>query len=159
MQNFGSDKLSAIDDFDRSILRIIQTDNDQTHQDIGEQVGLSGSAVRRRIGRMKDSGIIHKEVALLNPDMTGVTVVTFITFADDTLDAYQDFAEQARRTPEVLQCYHIAGETDFMLVSHVPSLQYYETWSMNTFMTNPAIRRYDSKIIYSCKKFETAIPV
>ncbi len=159
MQNIGANKLKAIDDFDRSILRIIQTDNDQTHQQIGDTIGLSGSAVRRRIKRMKEDGIIHKQVALLNPDMTGVTLVAFITFADDTIEAYQNFAEQSREAPEVLQCYHIAGETDFMLVCHVPSLQYYENWSMSTFMTNPAIRRYDTKIIYSCKKFETAIPV
>ena len=108
---------------------------------------------------MKLDGIIRKEVVLLNSDIAGVTVATFVAFAEDSLEAYQAFAEQARQSPEVLQCYHIAGEIDFMLISHVPSLQYYEHWAMQTFMTNPAIRRYDTKIIYSCKKFETAISI
>lgn len=148
-----------LDEFDRKILGIIQQDNSQTHHVIGETVGLSGSAVRRRILKLRNFGIIRKEVALLDPDETGITIMTVITFGEESTELYRDFEKQCLDLTEVRQCYHIAGESDFMLISHVPDLQYYEDWAKIQFMDNPAIRRYDSTIIYSCKKFETAIPV
>lgn len=149
----------VIDDFDRAILRILQENNTHTHQVIGERVGLSGSAVRRRILRLRETGVIRKEVALLDTEKMGVSVMTIVAFGQESLALYADFERQIKKLPEVQQCYHIAGESDFMLISHVPDLQYYEEWAKQQFMNNPAIRRYDTKIIYSCKKFETAIPV
>lgn len=63
------------------------------------------------------------------------------------------------RLEEVRQCYSVAGECDFVLVVHAASLEAYETWARDHLMANDAIRRYDTTVVWSCKKFETAVPL
>ena len=84
-------KLASLDKFDRLILKIVQRDSSISHQAIGDMVNLSASSVRRRLKRMKADGLIQKEVALLNPNKTGVTLITSIRIADETVDAYEQF--------------------------------------------------------------------
>ncbi len=150
-------KTSDLDDFDRAILQIVQRDNLVSHAAIGERVGLSASAVRRRLGAMREDKIIARDVALLDADRFGVTLIVSVTFAVETPEIYAEFEAQVQALSQVRQCYHVAGSADYILIVQAPSLQFYETWSMEQFMSNGAIRRYDSVVAWSCKKFETAI--
>ncbi len=146
-----------LDAFDRAILQIVQRDNLLSHAAIGEQVGLSASAVRRRLGAMREAKLIARDVAILDADRFGVTLIVTVTFAVETLQSYTAFEAQMQTLPHVRQCYHVAGSADYILVVQAPSLQFYEEWSKAEFMSNDAIRRYDSVVAWSCKKFETAI--
>ncbi|MEZ5958439.1 MAG: Lrp/AsnC family transcriptional regulator [Hyphomonadaceae bacterium] len=146
-----------LDDFDRAILQIVQRDNLMSHAAIGERVGLSASAVRRRLGAMREDKVIARDVALVDADRFGVTLVVTVTFAVETPEIYAAFEAQVQALTQVRQCYHVAGSADYILIVLAPSLQFYENWSMEQFMGNNAIRRYDSVVAWSCKKFETAI--
>lgn len=157
--NNTSPQITDIDDFDRQVLRIVQRDNQRTHADIGEVVGLSASAVRRRLKLLRESGFIEKDVALLRPDGIGVRLIVMIAFNKESIETFDSFDEQIHTTPEILQGYHISGSTDYCLVIQGPSLEWYEDWGKQAFMSNPDIRRYDSYVVWSCKKFETAIPL
>ena len=152
-------KISDLDGFDRQILEIIQHDNQRTHADIGGTVGLSASAVRRRLKLLRDSGFIEKDVAVLRTGEIGVRLVVLVSFQNETIEAFDAFDEQIRSTPEILQGYHISGPVDYCLIVQGPSPEWYEDWGKEAFMSNPAIRRYDSHVVWSCKKFETAIPL
>lgn len=156
MQKISSPTLDGLDRFDREILKIVQRDNQLSHAAIGETVGLSGSAVRRRLARLRESGVICRDISIVSPAVSGITVFVTVSFAHETVALYRAFEEQAAALPQVQQCYHIAGEADYLLVVKVPSLEFYETWAMEQFMSNEAIRRYDSTIAWSCKKFEPA---
>lgn len=147
----------GLDRFDRAILKRIQTDNTLSHARIGEDVGLSPSAVRRRIAILRESGVIAKEVALLNRDMVGETFFVTVYFETDGVEIYKDFMERMRQHPEVGQCYHISGDGDFLLVVHTPTLRDYEAWGMEHLMDHPNIRRFDTVVSYSCAKFDTAV--
>lgn len=146
-----------MDDFDRQILEIVQKDNQLTHAEIGTQVGLSDSAVRRRLGVLRNTGVIERDVAILNPNEVGVRLVVMISFLEESIETYDAFDQQIARTPEIRQAYHVAGAEDYLLIVHGPDLRWYEDWSKQTFMSNPAIRRYDTRVVWSCKKFETAL--
>lgn len=148
-----------MDTFDKRILEIVQQDNQLTHANIGAEVGLSSSAVRRRLAALRSSGVIAKDVSILSPDEGSVRLIVTITFAKESIEAYEALEEQIKLAPEILQAYHVAGTEDYVLFVVGPSLQWYENWSRQAFMNNPAIHRYDSRVVWSCAKFETAVPI
>ncbi|MEL6362862.1 MAG: Lrp/AsnC family transcriptional regulator [Pseudomonadota bacterium] len=147
------------DDYDRAILRLVQNDASLTHEAIGRSVNLSASSVRRRLAALKDAGIIEKEVALLSPEHAGVTLIVSVSFKEETADAYDQLDARVRDDPAVKQSYHVSGEEDYVLIVQAPSLQWYENWGREMFMTDPAIRRYSTKVVWSRKKFDTSIDV
>lgn len=145
-----------LDRFDRAILEIVQVDNQMSHAAIGEKVGLSGSAVRRRLTALRQSGVIAKDVSLIADTAAHVTLIVSLSFARETPAIYADFEAQMRALPEVKQCYHVSGNVDYICILSLPTLDMYETWAMTHFMANDAIARYDTMVVWSCKKFETA---
>ncbi|GAA0476996.1 Lrp/AsnC family transcriptional regulator [Parasphingorhabdus litoris] len=159
MANNAMTEISDLDDFDRRILNIVQCDNQRTHADIGEAVGLSASAVRRRLKLLRDTGFIEKDVALLRASNIGVRLIVLIYFQNESIEAFNALDEQIRTTPEILQGYHVSGSMDYVLIVQGPDVEWYEEWGKQAFMSNPAIRRYDSHVVWSCKKFDTALPL
>lgn len=156
MAKFTTDDL---DSFDLRILDIVQRDASLTHHEIGEKVGLSASAVRRRLTALRSNGVICADVSLLDPNRSGVILIVMLSFGEESPEIYDAFDQQMRSLPEVKQSYHVAGVNDYTLVVHGPSLQWYEDWSKATLMNNPAIRRYETMVVWSCKKFETALDI
>lgn len=148
-----------MDQFDRKILDVVQINASQTHSEIGHLVGLSGSAVRRRLAALKKSDIIDREVVILRSGSFGVQLIVTVSFNNESVETYQKFDDQIRETPEILQGYHVSGAEDYILIVHGPNIEWYEDWGKRTFMNNPDIRRYDTRVVWSCKKFETAIPL
>ena len=149
---------AEMDDFDKRILRLVQQNNQMTHAEIGEAVGLSGSAVRRRLKLLRASGVIAADVSILRLD-AGVRFIVSVSFGEESVEACAAFDEQMRAAPEVAQCYHVSGAEDYMVIVHGPSVEWYEAWSKQVFMNNPAVRRYDTRVVWDCKKFSTAVPV
>ncbi len=149
--------LGVLDPFDRQILNLVQYNNQLTHSAIGERIGLSSSAVRRRLRQLRDNGVIERDVALLNSSGIGVRLVVTISFQNEGIDIFEAFDRQMLELPEVLQSYHISGSVDYIVIVQGPSVEWYEEWGKQVFMSNPNIRRYDTHVVWSCKKFETAV--
>ena len=147
----------TLDDFDREILAIVQRDNLRTHADIGGEVGLSPSSVRRRLARLRKDGVIAADVAIVNPDKDRITVVVTVVFQRESVQADRNFKKRMQAAPEVSQCYSVAGGIDFVLVVHAASHSDYEVWGERELMWDPHIRRYDSHIAWSRVKFTTVI--
>ena len=152
-------KLASLDKFDRLILKIVQRDSSISHQAIGDMVNLSASSVRRRLKRMKADGLIQKEVALLNPNKTGVTLITSIRIADETVDAYEQFDAFIASDPFIKMAYHVAGEDDYVLIVHSPTLKWYEDWCKTELMSNSIVERCSTVVVWSQKKLDTAIEI
>ncbi len=151
----------TLDSLDRSILSALQQNSDRSHAEIGELVGLSGSAVRRRVEAMRRSGVIARTVALLgdNANSAGILVVVTVSFERETPAAYEAFRAAMRKDERVLQCYATSGQFDFVLMVAAASPQDYERWGERTLMANAALRRYDSFVVWSTVKFDTARPI
>lgn len=160
MKNFAKQTPNVeLDDFDRAILQLVQHNNQSSHSFIGEHVGLSASAVRRRLQQLREGGVICQDVALVNAPNPSVTFIVTLSFASESIQLYQAFNKQMDTLEPVKQSYHVAGSEDYVVIVQGPSLKWYEQWSQDIFMRNAQIRRYDTKVVWSCKKFCTTVTV
>src|SRR5579864_7822736 len=108
---------AELDAIDRTILTLLQSDASLSTAEIASKAGASQSSVWRRIEKMEQSGIIRKRVALLDRKKLGLDMMAF---AHVKLQAHGQrtlplFEEAVRRFPEVVECYTLLGETDYLL--------------------------------------------
>lgn len=153
----------AIDSLDRKILEIIQRDNRIPSALIADQVGLSPSAVQRRIKKLRRDGVIVADVSIVSPDAVGrkLTAIVDIEIARDRplQKALDEFREMMVGSPEVIGCYHVTGEQDFIVVVLARDMKDYEEISRKLFVDNPNVCRYTSSLTISIVKCSTAVPV
>ena len=107
----------ALDEFDHRLLELLQRDAGLTLTALGDAVGLSASAVQRRIKRYRESGLM-RQVAVLNPAMLGNVTLATVLVALERESAKHHVALYARlrAAPEVQQCYVLAGEWDYLVI-------------------------------------------
>src|SRR5690554_4821175 len=108
---------AKIDDLDLKILQILQSNARTTIKDIAQQVGMSSTPVFERVKKLEKNGYIQKYVALLDESKLGYTMVAFIQISlnQHNLDEVNAFTERVIVFPEVMECYHTTGESDFLL--------------------------------------------
>lgn len=147
---------TLLDDFDQAILKQVQRDNQQSHAVIGDAVGLSPSAVRRRLARLRDLRVIEADVALVDPATLGLTFIVSVRFAREDPARVAAFKARIRAEPAVSQCYSVAGDSDFILVVHATDPAAYEAWGTRVLMADPDIDRYSSTLVWSRVKFTVA---
>lgn len=148
-----------LDLFDRKILTALQRDNRQSMAALGERVGLSEPAIRRRVRRLRQDGYILADVSLVEPTLMGITVVVAVRFAKESRDTYDAFKAEIVSTPEIVQCYTVTGDEDFILIGHFTDMGSYDDWVNARILTNPAISRSTTNVVYRRIKYETAIPM
>ena len=148
-----------LDRFDHAILAVVQADNRLPNREIAHRVHLSETAVRRRLERLRSTGVARGDVALLDRDALGQTLIVSVIFAEDTGEAYERFRQQMVASERVTQCYSIAGEVDFTLVVHAPDLREFEAWAQSTLLGDPIVKRYETSVVFTTHKFSTAVPL
>src|ERR1700748_3470079 len=106
-----------LDDFDKKILDRLQRDSTVAVADLAEQVGLSQSTCGRRITLREQAGVIRGRVALLDPKALGIEVTVFanIKLSAHGRRSLNEFEEAISQCPEVVECYTMSGEIDFLL--------------------------------------------
>lgn len=148
-----------MDSFDRHLLKLLQSDNRQSYDALGDAVGLSPTAVRRRIKHLRESGVIRADVSLLDAGRLGITVITSIRFEKESATTYAAFNQRMKASPLIVQCYTVTGEVDFILIGHFPDLITYEQWVADELLTDPAVARSTANVVYRTIKYTTAIEV
>lgn len=106
-----------LDEKDLQILRMLQQNARATVKEISEQIQLSTTPVHERIKRMEAQGVIQQYATLLNPTMVqkGLMVICYVSLKQHNKSAGAKFIKQIMEMPEVIECYNISGEFDFML--------------------------------------------
>jgi Lrp/AsnC family leucine-responsive transcriptional regulator len=145
--------IPPLDAFDRAILSVVQRNNQLTHEAIGTTVGLSGSAVRRRLTELRKTGVIEADISVVSGEVNGLTFLVQVSFAREEPAIYEAFRRQMLADAAVSQCYSVAGDVDFILVAHASSPAAYEAWGAQALMANPAIARYSTTLVWSRVKF------
>lgn len=146
-----------LDSFDRKILRELQSDNRQSMNAIGDKIGLSEPSVRRRVNRLRNDGYIIADVSLVDPGKLGITVIISIRFEKESQDTYDLFKAEMINTSQITQCYTVTGDEDFILIGHFSDMAAYDEWVNERLLTNPAISRSTTNVVYRRIKFETAV--
>jgi len=152
-----------MDSFDVKILNIIQRDNRLPSEKIADRVGLSPSAVQRRLKRLREEGIIEADVAVVSPEAIGRTLTAIVGVIIDKERplslALAEFKNLMLKTPEVMQCYDVTGEADFIVIITAKDMQEYEVISRRLFMENPNVRRYKTSLVVRRIKSGMMIPL
>ena len=118
----------ALDPATLRILERLQQDSEISIADLAEKVGLSTSPCWRRVNDLKDAGVIRGCVAVVDPLSLGLAVNVFVhvSLEKQTQAALQAFDEAVRNRPEVMECYLMSGEADYMLRVVVEDLGQYQ---------------------------------
>jgi len=152
-----------VDEYDVKILDIVQRDGRRPTERIAEEVGMSPSAVQRRLKRLRDTGIIEREVAIVSPEAIGrklIAIVEVVMQRERPQSTPQnEFKRLMRASPEVMQCYHVTGEVDFILVITANDMDDYEAITRRLFVDNPTVRGYRTHVVMKRVKSGTAIPL
>jgi Lrp/AsnC family transcriptional regulator len=117
-----------MDRFDRSILDLLQDDCTLAVGDIAERIGLGNTACWRRIQKLEAAGVIARRVALLDSGALRVVVTVFAAIRTNQHNApwLAQFHQLVATLPEVVDCYRMAGDTDYMLRIVVPDIAGYD---------------------------------
>ena len=148
-----------MDDFDRKLLALVQRDNRQTNEALGAQVGLSATAVRRRLARLRDDGVIIGDVSLVDPAKLGITVIIRIRLEKESHATYEALKARLHAAEEVAQAYTVSGPEDFVVIAHLPDLPSYDDWIQEHLLSDDSLARSDTNIVYRRVKHTTAVPV
>lgn len=150
-----------LDRYDRAILRILQQDARITNALLAEKVSLSESACLRRVRALEESGIIERYGALLEQRKAGYAANVFVTITLDRqkqsgLDAFES---AVRKIPEVMECYLMTGEHDYLLRLIVKDLADFERLHSQHLTRLPNVSRVQSSFAVRTVQRFSAIPM
>ncbi|MFT3973000.1 MAG: Lrp/AsnC family transcriptional regulator [Amaricoccus sp.] len=150
----------ALDDLDRNILALLQEDATLALDEIARRVGASKTPVWNRIRKMRASGLIRAEVALLNPDKLGLESCFFVLIRTSQHDAgwLERFLQAVRSRPEVLEAHRLAGDIDYILKVRVPNARAYDTF-YRSLIKEVSIFNVTSSLSMEEIKNTTALPL
>ena len=155
----------TIDKLDKAILRRLQANGRETYDVIGEQVGLSPSAVLRRVKRLEESGVIDRYVALVQPETVGLGLTAYLNVR---LEKYSEtskrnpmdvFRASVQTWPEVVECAALTGEMDYLLRVVVADMAHYSRFIMDTLLKHPSVQDCKTSFVLDRVKATTAVPV
>jgi len=158
-------EIAALDKLDKSILRALQQNGRETYDVIGEQVGLSPSAVLRRVKRLEEAGVIDRYVALVRPEAVGLGLIAYInvrlekhseTHKRNPMDV---FRASVQAWPEVVECAALTGDMDFLLRVVVEDMAHYSRFIMDTLLKHPSVQDCKTSFVLDSVKATTAVPV
>ncbi|MDT8913364.1 Lrp/AsnC family transcriptional regulator [Amycolatopsis sp. PS_44_ISF1] len=149
------------DSLDHHLLRLMQEDSGRTLREFGDQVGLSPSAVHRRIRGYRAAGVIAREVAVLDPAALGpaTLAVVLVTLDRESAEHHAGFRARMLAEPQVQQCYDLAGPWDYLVVLVTGNLAECRTLSDRLFMDDRNVRRYDTLPVLDPIKTSLAVPL
>ena len=150
-----------LDEIDALLLDLLQRDAGQTLHDLGEQVGLSPSAVQRRIARYRRHGLITRQIAVLDPHRFGPTVLAtiLVTLDQESFEHHRAFCQRMRSEPQVQQCYRVAGPWDYVVVLAARSTRDCSRLGDRLFKADGNIRRYETLVVFDTVKTGLALPL
>ena len=150
-----------LDAIDRRILALLQDDNQITNQDLAARVGISPPPCHRRVKRLREEGIIQRDVSLVDPVKVGRSLVVFasITLERQREDLLENFERKMARCPEVMQCYFVSGDADYLVVVSVSDMAHYNEFARRIFANEPNIRMFRSSFCLARVKYDTKIPL
>lgn len=146
-----------LDDLDIRILGHLQTDASVSNQDLAAAVHASPPTVLRRVNKLIKSGVIEKQVAILDPEKLGssLTAIIEITLDGQAAEKLSVFESLMQREPAILQCYRVSTGPDFVLVAQVKDMPAYHALVHRTFTSQANVRNVRTFFSVHRSKFDT----
>ena len=150
-----------LDRGDLRILDVLQQHGDLSAADVAERVGMTASTCWRRISRLQELGVIKQRVALADREKIGLNVMVFshVKLAGHGRDALLKFEQAVREHPEILDCYTMMGETDFLLRIVCRDIKAYEAFFLDHLSRFPGVQSVNSSMVLAVIKETTSLPL
>ena len=151
----------VVDRIDLKILAALQKDASLSTADIAAQVGLSQSPCWRRISLLEADGVIRKRVALLSRDKVGLDVLVFthVKLASHGWQSLPKFKQKVVSFPEVVQCFMVIGDFDFILLVATRTINDYNDFIQKRLSQVPGVQAIESRIVLEETKNTTELPL
>jgi len=138
-----------MDDRDLEILKLVQSNAQLTAEALGQEIGLSAPAVQKRLKKLRETGVIEKEIAVLSPAKLGreMTVIVGVLLERETRMHLDLFKRRMRQAPQVQQCYYATGDADFILIVAVKDIKEYEEFTQEYFFDESNVSRFTTSVV------------
>ena len=150
-----------LDDASRRILAALQADGRQTLQDVADRIGLSPTPCWRRIKAMEEAGLIRGYVATLDREKLGLDLCVFahVTLRRNAENTAAHFEEAMRACPEVLECYAVTGDADYIIKVVARDPKDYQAFLEAKIFRWPVVAQIRSNIALKEVKDGTSLPL
>ena len=151
----------TLDTTDQKILMLLQEDGRMTTKALAEQLDLTTTPVFERVKRLEREGIIDKYVALVNQKKIDKKLIVFVSISikNHTRSYLDNFTKEINSHHEVQECYHIAGNFDFLLKVVLKDMEAYEKFIFTKLSVNTNIANVQSAFVLAKNKYSTALTI
>jgi DNA-binding Lrp family transcriptional regulator len=152
---------TPLDATDRKILAALQENARIPNLELARAVGLSPSPCSRRVKALEDAGVIRRYATLIDPAAAGLPVSVFIsvTLERQAEAELEVFEREMARLPEVMECYLMTGDADYLLRVVVPDLDAYKQFLMDRLTRIPGVSNIRSSFALKQVQYRTALPL
>ena len=153
--------MKKLDKINRLILNKLQENSSITNAELAEQLNIPATTVFDRVKKLEQNGVISKRVALVNPEKIGKETIAFVSLSmvSHTLKNLQKFWKAIEDIPEILECYHIAGESDFILKVITDNIGSYEKLLFEKLTSIENMGKIKTSFVMSSINYQTKLPV
>ncbi|KKW68027.1 AsnC family transcriptional regulator [Lampropedia cohaerens] len=153
------------DEIDRQLLALLQDDASLTNVALARRVGVSPATCLRRVQRLRELGVIERQVAIVNPwalaeatgQPPGLMCVVEVSLEQQAAEHLQAFEALAVAQPQVQQCWRVASGPDFVLVVQAPTMAQYQEFAERVFTQHANVRNVKAFFATRRAKFSTAV--
>lgn len=153
--------LATLDEIDINILSCLQDQARLSNVDLADRVGLTPAPCLRRVRALEHAGVIQRYAALVEPGAVqlGVAIFVRITLVQQVEKRLETFEATIRHHPEVMECYLMTGDADYLLRVVVPDVESYERFLDTTLTRTAGVASIKSSFALRQVKYSTALPL
>ncbi len=157
--------MMELDNIDWELLAALQDDASLPNQELAERVHVSPPTCLRRVRRLREAGLIERQVAVLSEDAVaaqlghGLSAIVEVTLDRQGAEHADAFERRAVAEPAVTQCWRVAPGPDFVLILRVPDMPAYQVLAERLFTQDANVRNVKAFFATRRAKFGTAIPL
>jgi Lrp/AsnC family leucine-responsive transcriptional regulator len=151
----------ALDELDRKILALVQQDARQAAEAIGAEIGLSASAVQRRIARLREESVITAEVAIVDPRSVGrsLTLIVDIEVERERPELMAVLKRWIADEAAIQEAWYVTGDGDFVLIVTARDVEDYDALMQKLVSENSNVRRFRTRVALGTLKRGCRVPV
>lgn len=152
---------ATLDKLDRRILALLQRDARLPAETIGAEIGLSASAVQRRVARLRDEGVITGDIAIVDARSVGrpLTMIADLVVDGDRSELVAGLKRWLEREAAIQEAWYVTGDEDYVLVVTARDLDAYEAFMQRLLAENTNVRRYRTRVVLGTLKRGLGVPL
>ena len=150
--------MTSLDDIDKKIIAALQAEGRLPIVELADRVGLSPTPCQRRVKRLEDEGVIGRYAALVSPNAMGfgLQALVEVTLEDQSEKTVEAFEAAIRARAEVVACYAVTGDMDFLLHVFAPDLASFSDFALKALLRMPGVKGTRSSFIMQAVKSDLA---